>query len=60
VEHDDKLFCVTCLHRTQAPDREKRQYGDIWKPALGFLTGWLALYWLAQILLMIPTAFHEK
>jgi hypothetical protein len=60
VEHDGKLFCVACLKPKAAPPKQKNAFGNVWKPALGFLTGWAVLYWLAQILLMLPTAFHDK
>jgi hypothetical protein len=60
VEHDGKLFCVACLKPKAVPPKESRRTGvGIWMPVVGFLTGWLTLYWLAQVLLMVPTAFHQ-
>ncbi|MEO8126159.1 MAG: hypothetical protein ABJF23_24435 [Bryobacteraceae bacterium] len=60
MEHDGKLFCTACLKPQAAPAKVHRGFGRLWQPAAGFLTGWLVLYWLAQLLLMLPAAVHDK
>ena len=60
VEHDGKLFCTACLNPKTAAVKVGRRFGDVWQPAAGFLTGWLVLYWLAQFLLMLPAAVHDR
>ncbi len=60
MEHDGKLFCAACLKPKAAPVKVQGQFANVWQPAAGFLTGWLVLYWLAQFLLLLPTAVHDK
>jgi len=60
VEHDGKLFCTACLKPKATPVRVRKSYANVWQPVAGFVTGWLVLYWVAQLLLLLPTAVHDK
>lgn len=63
TEHEDKVLCASCLRKRLEPAGEKFQ-GHQWFFRLGyFLLGivllYVIFYYLAQILLALPTDFHE-
>ncbi len=63
TEHDDRLLCAACLRKTSVaggPGRKPfRSLGRAGLSLAGVLTAALFFYWLGQILLLIPTPFHD-
>jgi len=63
TEHDERLLCAACLvkisrvgGRRRHPCRALARFG---LSVAGLLTATLFFYWLGQILLLIPTPFHD-
>ncbi len=63
TEHNDRVLCASCLKKglTPAPARTLRFTGIIrlGQSIFGFLIIWLFFYYLAQLLLSIPSNFHD-
>ena len=63
TEHDDQLLCAACLGNAfpaKGPRRHPfRALGRAGLGLGGFLTAVVFFYWAGQILLMIPTPFHD-
>jgi len=63
TEHDDRMFCASCLEQLLKPRASRRFHlSDILalgQSLLGFFIAWLAFYYLAHILLSLPSSFHE-
>lgn len=63
-EHDDRVLCAKCLAKLLKPSVVKRYHlGGIMKAAQAFVSIvilWLFFYVVGQMLLTIPTAFHEE
>lgn len=63
VEHDDRVLCEACLRKSLAPQRAAwrpgRLIGEAALGAAGLLAALLFFYWAGQLLLMIPTPFHD-
>lgn len=63
TEHEDRVICATCL-RGLSESREKRRTGlagvlIAGRFAVAFLVAWLFFYFIAQMLVSIPSTFHE-
>lgn len=63
TEHDNRVLCSECLKLLNQPATKKqRNFGVFFLP-LGFLVvflfTWICFYSLAEILLRIPSSFHE-
>ena len=63
TEHDDKVLCAGCLHKKMIPKGSGlTRYSGVVR-ILHFLLGtillWIFFYYLGQILLSLPSAFHE-
>jgi hypothetical protein len=62
-EHDDRVICAGCLKkeaaRVEAPARSFLWLWRIIQGLAGVITLWLFFYFLGQILLSIPSSFHE-
>ena len=63
TEHDDRVICAGCLRSVSEAAKARRVN---WQPlrtfataAGAFLTVWLCFYFAGQILLKIPSTFHE-
>lgn len=63
TEHDDRLICASCLKRSTAAASTPRQ---AWRVAArlalfgaGFFCIWLFFYAFGDMLLSLPTSFHE-
>jgi hypothetical protein len=64
TEHDDRMLCRDCLSRLA--DKKKKSTGR-WRYLLaismqglsGFLLLWYLFFCVGQLLLAIPTSFHE-
>ena len=63
TEHEDKVLCAGCLARKINPDASRlTRYGRfarIWHFLAGGILLWIFFYYLGQILLAIPSSFHE-
>jgi hypothetical protein len=63
VEHDDRILCGSCLRKLTAPQKAgRRRWRTLAGAGLGLaglLTAVLYFYWFGQLLLLIPTPFHD-
>jgi hypothetical protein len=63
TEHDDRILCAACLRlatpAAKASRRPWRALGRVGLGCAGFLTAVLFFYWAGQMLLLIPTPFHD-
>ena len=63
VEHDDRVLCAACLRRlatVAAPKRARlRPLLRLGAAACGFLLIWIAFHLCGQLLLAVPSSFHE-
>jgi hypothetical protein len=63
TEHDDRVICAACLKKlsqTKTTKRDKLTWiGRLGACCVGVTFAWLFFYWTGQILLSIPTSFHE-
>jgi hypothetical protein len=63
VEYDERVLCGACLRRLSAPKkplwRRWQALTDALLSMAGLLTAFLFFYWVGQLLLMIPTPFHD-
>jgi hypothetical protein len=63
TEHDDRLLCAACLRQTwRGAGQARHPFRAMGRAGLGlagFVVAVLFFYWLGQILLLIPTPFHD-
>ena len=63
TEHDDRILCAACLQKISVVVKSNRHpFRALARGGLslaGLFTAALFFYWLAQILLLIPTQFHD-
>src|SRR5580765_4677136 len=63
TEHDDRVLCAGCLRKLARVQLLKRRgFVRVFRAAqviLGLLTAWLFFYAMGNVLLSIPTSFHE-
>lgn len=63
TEHDDRVLCASCLRKLSGPSfvTPFRLGGliGIVQFVLGVMVLWLCFYYLGQVLLSLPTSFHE-
>ncbi|MEJ2731060.1 MAG: rhomboid family protein [Deltaproteobacteria bacterium] len=63
TEHDDKVLCADCLENKMIPKTAGLARFNTLFRIFHFLLGtillWIFFYYLGQILLSLPTAFHE-
>ena len=63
AEHDDRVLCASCLRKLLAPEEKKKYPFRFLLRAIQVLCGlvalWLLFYYVGEILLLIPTSFHE-
>jgi hypothetical protein len=63
TEYDDRLLCAACMRKISKVDAPARQpwraLGRVGLSVAGCCTAALFFYWLGQILLLIPTRFHD-
>ena len=63
TEHDDRMLCARCLQKLLKKPFIKRfrlrYLLRIGQCLMGFLIAWLVFYYLGEMLLSIPTSFHE-
>ena len=63
TEHEDRVLCATCLSTdADAKSSDQSRFGSMMR-LMQFLIGttvlWVFFYYLGQILLSLPSAFHE-
>ena len=63
TEHEDRVLCATCLSaNANAESSDQSRLGGMLR-LMHFLIGtmvlWMFFYYLGQILLSLPSAFHE-
>ena len=63
TEHEDKVLCAACLSADADSDRSDRSgFGGLMR-MMHFLLGaallWVFFYYMGQILLSLPSTFHE-
>jgi hypothetical protein len=63
TEHEDKVLCAACIRgRVEADPKKSQRYRGLIQSGqflLGFLMMYVMFYYVAEILLAIPTDFHE-
>jgi len=63
TEHEDRVICASCLKQLVGKKTGRlhplRSLGTMTCLITGFLTLWLCFYALGQMLLAIPTSFHD-
>ncbi|HTZ18365.1 MAG TPA: hypothetical protein VMB78_07985 [Dissulfurispiraceae bacterium] len=63
TEHDDKMFCASCLEKfRQTSSSRSFNLRDLFTAGTalaGVFITWLAFYYFARILISIPTPFHD-
>ena len=63
TEHENRVLCSECLRLLNKPKtKKKRNFGAVFLPigfATVFLFTWICFYSLAEILLRIPSSFHD-
>jgi len=63
TEHEGRVICASCLHKRLPRPSGKRPAFRLLAQAvqcfLGLIILWLFFYYLGQILLSIPTSFHD-
>lgn len=62
-EHEGRILCSLCLTATASPKRQQGKLAgrlfDLMLGAVGLVTLWLCLYYFGDLLLAIPSNFHE-
>jgi len=63
TEHDDRLLCAACLRSLARPPLFKPPVFAgllrLGQGSLGLVIAWFFFYLLAELLLAIPSSFHE-
>jgi len=63
TEHEDRVICAACLTRlARIPLLRRRGFAGLIRTGeclIGLMAAWLFFYLLGEILLSLPTAFHE-
>ena len=63
TEHDDRVICASCLKKKfPALDRRRLPFAGLMRTGqvvTGILFLWLLFYLLGQMLVSIPSSFHE-
>ena len=63
TEHDDRVICAACLRKlTRVPLLQRRGFAGVIRGGqclLGLLAAWFFFYVIGEILLALPSSFHE-
>jgi hypothetical protein len=63
TEHDDRVICAACLRKhARVPLSRRPAFAGavrVGQCLAGVLLAWFFFYFIGEILLAIPTAFHE-
>ena len=63
TEHEDRVICAACLRKlTRVPLLQRRGFASVIRGAqclVGLVAAWFFFYLIGEILLALPSAFHE-
>jgi hypothetical protein len=63
TEHDDKVICAACLRKlTHMPFSQRRGFATVVRGGqvvLGLVAAWLFFYLVGELLLTVPSSYHE-
>ena len=63
TEHEDRIICASCLKKKiAAPDRGRLRFINLLRMGqgiIGIFIIWIFFYFIGQILVSIPSSFHE-
>ncbi len=63
TEHDDRMFCASCLVKYLKPAASRRFHisdiAAIGQGFLGIVITWIFFYYFGQVLLSLPSSFHD-
>jgi len=63
TEHEAKLLCAECVRRRTQRTAQRRSWWvacrRAWAALGGVVVAWLFFYLLGQVLLAVPSAYHE-
>ena len=62
IEYDDRLICAACLRKLTQSSPQTRALGHttgVVCTFTGLLLAWIFFYYAGQVLILIPSAFHE-
>ena len=63
TEHEGRVLCSACLNTLQTPRKKERHWRAaaslVGHCAVAFVIVWAAFYYVGQLLLMLPSAFHD-
>ncbi len=63
TEHEDKVLCASCLSRKIDPTASRLKQWGGFAGIIHFLLGtmliWMFFYYMGQLLLALPSSFHE-
>lgn len=63
TEHEDRVLCAFCLRqerdRGDSEPSRFRRLGQVGQFTVGMIILWTFFYYLGQVLLLLPSAFHE-
>jgi len=63
TEHDDRVICAACLRKLAVvPLKGRRGFLGLVRIAqlcTGVFLAWLFFYWAGQMLLRLPSSFHD-
>jgi hypothetical protein len=63
TEHDDRMSCSSCIGKLLMPTSSRRFHlsdiVSVGQSLLGILITWLVFYYLGQVLLLLPSSFHD-
>jgi hypothetical protein len=63
TEHEDRVLCAACLRKLARPRMVERfrlvGLLRLAQSLAGLIIVWLFFYWVGQLLLSLPSAFHD-
>jgi len=63
TEHDDRVICAACLRKlARVPLLQRRAFARVIRCGeclLGLMAAWFFFYLIGEILLALPSSFHE-
>ncbi|MCP4691756.1 MAG: rhomboid family protein [Desulfobacterales bacterium] len=63
TEHEDRVLCSACLVRTRDPGESRpspmSRLAPLFHGVTGIMLMWLFFYLMGQVLLSIPSSYHD-
>jgi hypothetical protein len=61
TEHEDRLLCASCIGKLTSLQTPARYtgFGKVVLLSFSVIAAWLFFYWMGELLLLLPTTFHE-